>query len=259
MEMPMIESVPCPSCEGRGQIYVGSEFVTCPKCGGQQHILRTKKAPQKASPKRQDGTSGRSKSSSSGGSFLGGIILVTIVGAVLWQFVTEQALPALSANWPWIVWYIVLIVLPSAAVLLRANNLTGLTFIPEVVLAVLIVAKFYLGDFWSDTADRSMNLSTVFLLSCFATSVFFMFHKGQYGLSHSITDPPELALALAIFYFPILAVLFLITVWATSLEFWDGFAWIKPYLLPSFATIYPPLVAYFFRSHAFFQQARQVS
>lgn len=213
----------------------------------------------RASAKQGTSGSARSTRSSSAGSFLGGIIVISVIGALLWQFVTESALPALSENWPWMIWYIILVIVPGAAVLLRSNNLTGLTFIPEVVLVILIAAKFYLGDFWSDTPDRSMNLSTVFLLSCFATCVFFMFHKGQYGLSHSITDPPELALALAVFYFPILAVLFLITVWATSLEFWDGFAWIKPYLLPSFATIYPPLVAYFFRSHAFFQQARQVS
>lgn len=249
-----LESVLCSHCGGRGEIYAGSSFSACGVCGGQGRVLKARSSLQAPTSKPQRAAGNRSKPSSSGGRVFVGIVILAVLGLAAWRYITEQALPALSQSWPWVIWYVTSFVLAFGVMLVRAHNLNGLSFLPEIILATLVITKLFIADFWSVSTTNSPTLSSLFLLSCFAASIFFKFYRREPWLSKKfpVSQPEESAFIVLILYFPLLAVLFLISVLATPLEFWDAWAWVKPYILPSFAVIYPPCVAYFYRSCAYF-------
>lgn len=249
----MLESVLCNRCDGRGKIYVAESFVTCPACGGEQRVMKARPSSQRPAPIPKKVTRSGSQKPSSGGNFIGGLVVLALLGAGAWHFITELALPTLSEKWPWIIWYFASFILAFGALVIRASNLKGLSFIPEITLVTLVSIKLYLGDFWSIDDPRSPTLSAIFILSCSATSIFFMFYKRQpwFSKGSPIDNPLDSSFLVLILYFPFLAVLFVFSVLATPLEFWSAWEWLHPYILPSFSVTYPPCVAYFYRSNAF--------
>ena len=252
----MQKTVACEACSGQGKIYIGSSFSTCPRCGGSGWVVKLAPIRPSSAPIRGTRGSG-SRSRSSGGSAgvgLGGIVLLLLIGLVAWRFVTEQALPALSQNWAWIIWYVFSVLAGLSAVVFRAKNLDNKKFWPEILLSSLILAKFILSDFWSASTTSTPSLSSLFLLSCLVSAMLLLLYKrepwGSDLFRVSNLEDFTLFLYIGVVLAPVLVTL--VTVWMTQIELWGAWAFVRPLILPWVLIAFPPCIAFSLRGKKFF-------
>lgn len=249
-----MESVLCSRCGGRGNIYAGSSFSTCGMCGGQGRVLKARSVAQGRAPRRQKTGANRSAGRASIGSgreILGGIVVIGLAGVALLGYVTEQVLPALSQNWPWVLWYVLLVTVAFSAVIYRARSLERVKFLPEIALAALIAVKFILADFWTSGTQYSPTLSTLFLLSCACVSLLFLLFHRRPWFSHQVYCSSEnevsWPIVATVVTLLVLGVLAVFAAWVSSLSIWDIWSWAKTLILPFGVVIFPYWVAFYLR------------